>query len=439
MKPSYYNLVFKNKNDSYLVYNSLSDSLVEIDEEVKRVIEGELPFDSLPENYKSILKENGLIIESDKDELKEVQVKFDRFKYDTRNLLFTILPTYDCNLSCSYCYEKSLADQSSIDVEKAKLIIIFITDRIIENHSTGLSLFFFGGEPLLFSEAIFNLAHVLKEWCRANVVFFELGLVTNGTLLTSDIIYQLKEFEKVFVQVTLDGPEHVHNQRRAYKDGQKETFKDIIEGIHRCREANFRTKIRVNVDKENYPSLPQLMDELRERGLQGITLSFAPLTPLTKACALYGSYLEEKRVRSAIASLWEQSLEMGFRLDIAPKATPVYCGGLTAAAYIIDPSLNIYKCYGSLGQMEHCVGYIDKEKGFVKRNTYYEILARNPFLFKRKVCLQCKLLPACGGGCALGAYNRFKTYHEGCCDIYSKLIEKRLKLVIKYPDQIDRH
>jgi len=334
---------------------------------------------------------------------------------------------------------KKNKEEIALDVDKARLIIQFITQQIIKNHSTGLSLFFFGGEPLLKPHLLLNVASILRQWCQANLVFFELGIVTNGTLLSPEIISQLKEFENVFIQITLDGPEEVHNKRRIYREGKGGTYSEIIGALQRCQQTNFKIKIRINVDQENCEQIPLLLDELIDHGLQGSKLTFAALTPLTKACALYGSYLEARRMSSILANLWEISLQKGFRLDISPKATPVYCGGLTDAAYIIDPYLDLYKCFGSVGLKEHRIGYLHREKGFIEDRAYYELLARNPFHFKKKSCLKCKLLPTCGGGCALGAYNLYGTYHAGCCDVFTKIIEKRVRLFLQYRPQIDEH
>jgi len=439
MKPSLFNLIFPESDNLYLVYNTLHGSIFEVDEQGKEAIQGKIAFNFLPSEYQELLTTNGVMIDDDLDEMKEVQVKYERFKYDKRNLLFTILNSYECNLDCPYCYEKKNKEEIALDVDKARLIIQFITQQIIKNHSTGLSLFFFGGEPLLKPHLLLNVASILRQWCQANLVFFELGIVTNGTLLSPEIISQLKEFENVFIQITLDGPEEVHNKRRIYREGKGGTYSEIIGALQRCQQTNFKIKIRINVDQENCEQIPLLLDELIDHGLQGSKLTFAALTPLTKACALYGSYLEARRMSSILANLWEISLQKGFRLDISPKATPVYCGGLTDAAYIIDPYLDLYKCFGSVGLKEHRIGYLHREKGFIEDRAYYELLARNPFHFKKKSCLKCKLLPTCGGGCALGAYNLYGTYHAGCCDVFTKIIEKRVRLFLQYRPQIDEH
>jgi len=106
MKPSLFNLIFPESDNLYLVYNTLHGSIFEVDEQGKEAIQGKIAFNFLPSEYQELLTTNGVMIDDDLDEMKEVQVKYERFKYDKRNLLFTILNSYECNLDCPYCYEK---------------------------------------------------------------------------------------------------------------------------------------------------------------------------------------------------------------------------------------------------------------------------------------------------------------------------------------------
>lgn len=56
------------------------------------------------------------------------------------------------------------------------------------------------------------------------------SLVTNGSLLTEEIVSGLLNYNCKFVQITLDGPEYIHNCRRVAKDGSG-TFQKVLHGI----------------------------------------------------------------------------------------------------------------------------------------------------------------------------------------------------------------
>jgi uncharacterized protein len=441
MKPSIFNLCFpleeNNRGDRYGIYNALHGSIFEVDGEGRNALEGKTPFDDLPPDVQGLLKDNGIFVEDNIDELRLFKVKFDDFKYDKRSLLFTLITSYECNLDCPYCYESRPAlPEIGLTLEGAEIIIKFITQKTVQFGSRNLSFYLFGGEPLLKPEPGINIARILKAWAESNKISFNLGLVTNATLLTSGMISSLSEFGNVFTQITLDGPQEVHDKKRVYKTGGG-TYRDILAALQRCRRANFDVKIRINVDKDNVKDIPRMLDDLIRSGLGGLRLTFCALSPLTRACAHYLSYLDTAETTSLIPGLWETALNKGFLLDIAPKATPVYCGSATDSAYVIDPFLDVYKCYASVGIKEHRVGYLDADGGLIKEYPYYDLLSRDPLDFKDQKCLHCKLLPTCGGGCALDSHKTFGSYHHGRCDFFSRIIEQRMQLYLKYRDRLD--
>jgi uncharacterized protein len=439
MKPSFYNLVVPHDKDRYLIFNSLYGSLFEVDGEGKEAVEGLIPIESLSPDIQSLLETNGVLVGDAVDELKIFSTKFDQFKYDRRGLLFTLISSYACNLACPYCYEgKRDSIPADFPLDRAETVIQFIIQKVVENNSSNLSFFLYGGEPLLRADLSLNIAKILKAWSEMNRVSFGLGMVTNATLLTSALISEFREFKSIFTEITLDGPESFHNKKRTYKNRQG-TYRDIIDALKRCRNTNFDVKIRINVDQQNVHEIPRLLEDLRAEGLEKSRLTFSPLAAMTSACAHYRTYLDLDEIIAVIPSLWEQALQMEFRLDISPKSTPVYCASITDAAYVIDPFLDVYRCYGTVGLKEHRIGVLDKEKGFIKDFGYYDLLSRNPLSFKKDGCLKCRLLPMCGGGCALASHRSSATYHQGSCDFYSKIIEQRIRLYVKYRDRIPEY
>lgn len=438
-KPSIFNIVIPVNSQRYLIYNTLRGTLYEVDDEAREALQSPPRLKHLEPKAFDLALRNGLLVPENSDELKLFKIKFDKFKYDTRSLLFTLMTTYDCNLNCPYCYEDSQGrEKGELNLDQAKTIVSFITKEVVLRNSRILSLFLFGGEPLLRLNPGMNIAKILREWAKDNNISFHLGLITNATLLTSDVMEEFSGFDNIFTEITLDGPEQCHNRKRIYKD-EKGTYEDIMGALLRCRNSLFKVKIRVNIDRENYKEIPLLFEDMISRGLGGSRLSLSVLAPLTKACSSYRPYLHDEEIISCIPALWEKALELGFRLDIAPKSTPVYCGSITESAFIIDPLLDIYKCYGSVGLKEHRVGHLMKNGECRYEFPYYDLMSRDPFLFRDKNCLECPMLPMCGGGCAFASFRREGHYHAGSCDFLSRIFDKRVALYWKYKDRINSH
>ena len=131
---------------------------------------------------------------------------------------FTWVVSYNCNFRCPYCFEeRNLKDGQNVLVfTKEQVDIAYaVQDRIQPHRKLRKNIItLYGGEPLLAeNKDIVN--YIVDEGRRRGYKFVA---VTNGyeidqfvNLLGEDGIYRL--------QITLDGPREIHNQRRIhYKD-----------------------------------------------------------------------------------------------------------------------------------------------------------------------------------------------------------------------------
>lgn len=75
------------------------------------------------------------------------------------------------------------------------------------------------------------------------------SVITNGYLLNKEISDELVELGITFVQVTIDGDKHTHDERRMLHNGNG-TYDRIIQNL---LEANDKLNIavRVNISKDN--------------------------------------------------------------------------------------------------------------------------------------------------------------------------------------------
>lgn len=76
-------------------------------------------------------------------------------------------------------------------------------------------------------------------------------MITNAYLLTKVVAKWLHEVGIDSIQVTLDGPEAIHDSRRHLTNGGS-TFAMIIDNLLACEGINQDIVICVNVDKYLY-------------------------------------------------------------------------------------------------------------------------------------------------------------------------------------------
>ena len=134
----------------------------------------------------------------------------DRNRYSMKTKNVTLVITHQCNLNCTYCYEKH-KDQFVMSFETAFGIV---TDALVKEDDYDFVEFdFFGGEPFLEFDLIRRVVNETKnrEWQKAYVFF----ATTNGTILKEEWKQWLSDNTEFFqVSLSLDGTPEMHNLNR---------------------------------------------------------------------------------------------------------------------------------------------------------------------------------------------------------------------------------
>jgi len=438
MKASNYNCFFPTKDkDVFLLYNTLYGSLFVVDNEIKTLLESNR-LNEIHEDILETYKKEGIVIEDGLDEKEIIKVKQDKEKFENLVTSITLLTTYNCNLRCIYCYEGAGERlNADMDEDTAERVIEFIKKQTVKNRSKYLSILFYGGEPLMTFETAKNVLSELYPWAKDKDIKFTTAIVTNGTLLKKSHLDYLSKFNLGYIQITLDGPKEYHDVRRIKKNGSG-TYDRIIKSIKMVQEYESipNPLIRINIDSQNAKSIPDLFDDLKEEGLNKSRIDLGILKNITPACASFSTCLSGEEISVVIPQLWKEAMKRGFYPNLRPRQAYVFCGSLRESYYTIDPEGNLFKCWEHVGIEEHKMGII-QENGIVKSISprYFEWMSRDALEIQE--CRECKLLPACGGGCAAIAYAKEGTYKASGCFRIKYLIEEQLKLYLesKYPEK----
>ena len=185
---------------------------------------------------------------------------------------YIFMPTYDCNLRCTYCYQ----DHMRADCSFKHLLHSMrrpIVDRIFDalpkiEQLHGLdpraprrrNLGFFGGKPLLAVNRPIVEYIVGKAFETGEA---DLWAVTNG--IEIDAYRELLGPAGIArLQITLDGPHREHDKRRVYADGAG-SYERIAANITMALELGVAVSVRLNVDCNNMGDLPAVADEIVAR------------------------------------------------------------------------------------------------------------------------------------------------------------------------------
>jgi len=255
---------------------------------------------------------------------------------------------------------------------------------------------FYGGEPLLYVERIVRLSEALGAVLEPRGIRFSFTLVTNGSLLTPEVVARLRPLGLMGAKVTLDGPPEIHDRSRPFASGQG-SFDVILENLQDC-SGLFPVGLGGTYARETYPRFPELLDLLVESGLgpdRISQISFGPVmrtpeTPAAPELCVGCATVNEPWLAEAAVFLREEVLKRGFRV---PKIAPTPCMVDRTDAFTVNWDGTLAKCPGLIGDGHLAVG--DLWSGFRDYGETFD-LGR---LERAAECRECPYLPLCFGGC----------------------------------------
>lgn len=125
----------------------------------------------------------------------------------------TFILTEDCNLRCSYCYQKNFRP-TRMSSKIARRAIQSAVDHGVES----LTLTFFGGEPLLEADTMFEILDFARQIERETGMLITGKMPTNGLLLDESVIERARA-ARLFVSLSFDGLQEAQDAGRITANG----------------------------------------------------------------------------------------------------------------------------------------------------------------------------------------------------------------------------
>lgn len=425
MKSSIFN-VFVPAKKGYCIYNTMTESTLFCDEELKNALETN-KLDALKKEYIPILKKYGILVDDTADELNKYVYHYNARLFNTKEIQLVAVTTYTCNLACPYCYEgKGEVYSQDMDIEMATTVAKAMQHVILQMYSQYVTVILFGGEPLVNLDTGLHLAKTMREWCGEHNRALRIFMTTNGTLLTKEKASELAALIDG-VHITLDGSQPFHDTLRIYKNG-KGTYNDIKSAITNALDAGMRVSLRIQVSKENWRSLGDLFQDIKPFIDTGkVHFNIAPLSRYSGMCSSFSShFLEEEEQKTVLPAVIQ------YNRTIKPVPNFLPCIAYTNNI-IFDGGGNVYRCITTVGE-ERRLGHLEGET-IVWEPESYAFLGRNPL--KIPGCKTCAYLPLCGGGCARTAFLTHNTYESSVCGgskaVYTEVVTQYVQK--QFPDR----
>lgn len=304
--------------------------------------------------------------------------------------------TNTCNLHCIHCYKTAGAPLSNeLDTQEWYSIIDELKELGI------ITVAVTGGEPFM-REDIFDMLEYITQNAIGVTIF------TNGTLLTPDIIKNLKEINLEKVVISIDGAtKETHERIRG-----KNTFDKTVETIAILIENGFKVRTNTVIYTENTTELEKLVDTLLGLGVHEMIFDRFMDTGRGEEHADLIPPLEIGKPISEQLKKFEkeapQHFELKYTADIGePGLHYSFCG--------IGTSMITVKANGDVVL---CPVLSDPEftAGNVKDTPLKELWLKSEIFraFREcalddTVCATCPHISECRGGCKARALQYYKT------------------------------
>jgi uncharacterized protein len=447
VQSSIFNIRVPLAGDDVFLMNTLTDAQLVVTSEVAALLDGAAGASADAETREAVavLWENGFLVESRDRDRRNLTDYLARVKNDSSELNVTVLTTLQCNFACDYCYQGDRGDYNKfaekMTLETAERIGEWIEREMDRVRPETFVLTFFGGEPLLNLPVLYYLAERMSAAARSRGVAIAITIITNGLLLTSEIVDRLLPFGLKGVKITLDGDRETHDRMRPLRGGQG-TFDRIVENMRRVA-GRVRIAIGGNFDESSVDSYPALLQFLREQEfaddlvkvnfkpvvrssdggsgtrfgadrrpslangglmLTPVGSSGAPLKPLGGTCMTSAGagggttcdscdFLDDK-----MAFLREETRRLGFPTPDGVHNGP--CHVHMTHAHTIGPDGALYACPGFTGEKALATGHIDDQLDPLRAIAKEKFDRLSPW----DDCGDCAFIPVCAGGCVAASH-----------------------------------
>lgn len=205
--------------------------------------------------------------------------------------------TERCNLRCKHCYQENQISELKFDDWKnffsysKDLISQWETQYDIE---IPLLIKLTGGEPFL-REDFFDIVKFLND------IDIEPYILTNGTLIDKDMIFNLKKFRFNGFQISIEGCKDTHDSIRGGG-----TFSKVKDAVKLLKDENFKVFLKTTISRLNHKDLDDLIHISNEWSVDG--LGFSRLVPIGSGSKLHDDMLSSSELKEFYLNLKSKNI-----------------------------------------------------------------------------------------------------------------------------------
>ncbi len=317
--------------------------------------------------------------------------------------------TRDCNLRCNYCFSSPKPTGNTVMTETvARQCVEFLLREGLQEPGQPRKIIFFGGEPLLAFERICDTVFYAGSRLRSLPVRFNYSISTNAALLRPKQIDFLREHD-FQIQVSLDGPEPIHDRHRRTVNGNG-SWQKTMGGLEMLTRSGLsqRLIIRPTLHADG-PDLVEL--SLFFRKIRPRIVFYKPVsTPSGEMTSDFRDWMKRQWTRleelvELILRAYEEECSFHPFIKLAHQlldgVRPVFHCGAGSLALSVEPDGQVYACHKFRDWDEHCLATSLAELEPEERRRFLELRVDT-----HSVCTDCWARWFCGGCCLAESVGR---------------------------------
>ena len=312
---------------------------------------------------------------------------------------YTLHLTTACNMACKYCYVEQNPAVMSTETARAA-----VDAAARDGGSAGI--IFFGGEPLLQKELIYQTVDYARHVQARGNTRFHFKVTTNGLLLDEDFLRFSRE-SNLFIALSHDGVRAAHDANRVDAKGNG-TFERLSPVIDALLEARPYAPVMMTIDPSCVQHYAEGVEHLYGRGFRYLicSMNYAGDWTETALAELEHQYKLLAKFYEAHTLAEDKFYLSPFEVKLASHIHgTTYCAErceLGKKQLSVAPDGRLYPCVQFVGDDRYAIGHIKSGIDEKKRLELYKVNEA-----KKQSCVGCTVKGRCNHHC--GCLNKQAT------------------------------
>ncbi len=330
-----------------------------------------------------------------------------------------IIPTQLCNFGCTYCYAQNAhLHKSKISEDTLKIALDYVLRS--SKHPKNIS-FIGGGEPLaswnIIRNAIDYLERNKKSGDKLNI-----GITTNASLFTDEILMYLKE-HRVHIGVSFEILPDIQDSQRPFLSGEG-SFEVVDKNILKLIQYEIPYGIRSTITKLNVNRMSEMVEFVAERYHNIRKLHLEQVTDSSEDDqAFYSAYVDNFYKAKQVGKQYNINVYNSISKSIY-QIRDCFCEG----EFCVTPTGNIVACHRV--SAEHEKSFPLFNYGNINGSIEFDGEAEKAYLAfsrqKREECEKCFARWNCGGICSMERAELSEEQLSAKCDFIKRIVTHEL-------------